>query len=88
MRDACGGGNTDEDTKVEKKEHGGGGGKFGQTSTSNVKDASEYIEKLIASGATKDKVSNEIALALKNGGLSKGEAAKLRMAFTPRGVQY
>lgn len=47
-----------------------------------------YFNKLIASGADKDKVSNEIAIALREGVISKEEAAALRKKFTPRGVQY
>jgi hypothetical protein len=62
----------------------GGGGKFGSSTTS----AKEYLNALIASGANKDKVSNEIALALRGGAISKSEAAALRKTFTPRGVQY
>ena len=50
--------------------------------------ASEYLNQLIASGASKDKVANEIALALRNGAISKTEAAELRKTFTPRGIQY
>jgi hypothetical protein len=53
-----------------------------------VASASEYLEALIASGASKDKISNEISLAVRNGALSATEAANLRRAFTPRGVQY
>lgn len=63
---------------------GGGGGKFGTSSTS----AYDALNKMIASGATKDKISNEISLALRNGAITKAEAAKLRSTFTPRGVQY
>lgn len=47
-----------------------------------------YLNRLIASGATKDKVANEIAIALREGAITKEEAAKLRSKFTPRGVQY
>ena len=50
--------------------------------------AAVYIEALIKSGATKDKVSNEISLALRKGELTEKEAATLRAIFTPRGVQY
>lgn len=50
--------------------------------------AYEYLNKLIASGADKSKVSNEIALALRNGEITKAEAKKLRSIFTPRGVAY
>lgn len=50
--------------------------------------ASKYLNELIASGASKDKVANEIAIALREGAISKKEAAQLRSKFTPRGVQY
>ena len=50
--------------------------------------AAEYLNALIKSGASKDKVSNEIALALRNGEITTAEAVKLRNSFTPRGVQY
>lgn len=63
----------------------GGGGKFGSSSTASGAD---YLNALIASGASKDKVSNEIAIALREGAITKAEAAKLRSTFTPRGVQY
>jgi hypothetical protein len=56
--------------------------------TSSTTDAKAYLNKLISSGASKDKVSNEIALALRNGAITKQEAAKLRQTFTPRGLQY
>jgi hypothetical protein len=47
-----------------------------------------YLNKLISSGASKDKVSNEIAIALREGAISKTEAQKLRNTFTPRGIAY
>jgi hypothetical protein len=50
--------------------------------------ASVYINALIKSGASKDKVANEIAIALREGAITKEEAQKLRNTFTPRGVQY
>lgn len=56
--------------------------------TKSDTDAYAYLNKLIASGATKDKVSNEIALALRNGAISKAQATKLRKTFTPRGYTY
>jgi len=66
-------------------------GKVNKTSTepvTNSVSAEEYLNNLIASGASKDKVSNEIAIALREGAITKEEAAKLRQTFTPRGVQY
>lgn len=56
--------------------------------SSNTKSAYQYLNALIKSGADKDKVSNEIAIALRDGAITKAEAANLRSIFTPRGVQY
>ena len=50
--------------------------------------AYSYLNQLIASGASKDKVANEISIALAKGKITANEAMKLRNAFTPRGVQY
>ena len=60
-----------------------------QISNNNSKNvsASDYINKLYASGATKDRVANEISLALIEGAITKAEATQLRNKFTPRGVQ-
>jgi hypothetical protein len=70
--------------KKSSSTRSGGGGTFGSSSTSGK----DYLNALIRSGASKDKVSNEIALALRNGAITKKEAAALRATFTPRGVQY
>lgn len=70
--------------KSSSSTRSGGGGTFGSSSTSGK----DYLNALIRSGASKDKVSNEIALALRNGAITKKEAAALRATFTPRGVQY
>ena len=58
------------------------------TGAKSQASAYEYLNKLIASGATKDRVSNEIAIALRNGEITKTEAQKLRNTFTPRGLAY
>lgn len=50
--------------------------------------AYEYLNKLIASGASKDKVANEIAIALRNKEITAKEATELRKIFTPRGLTY
>ena len=50
--------------------------------------AADYLNSLIASGASKDQVSNQIALELRNGTITAKEAQKLRSTFTPRGLQY
>ena len=55
---------------------------------STLVSAYTYLNGLIASGASKDKVSNEIAIALREGAITKEQATKLRNTFTPRGVQY
>lgn len=62
--------------------------KLPKTTKKSSVSATQYLNNLIASGATKDRVANEIALALRNGEISKKEAAELRAKFTPRGVQY
>ena len=56
--------------------------------TTKTVSATAYLNQLIASGASKDKVSNEISLALRNGAITKAEAQKLRQTFTPRGIAY
>lgn len=48
----------------------------------------QYLNELIASGASKSKVANEISLALRAGEISTAEATRLRNIFTPRGHQY
>ena len=60
----------------------------GRTKTVMVTSGSEYLEALIASGASKDKVANEIAIALREGEITSEEARLLRNRFTPSGVQY
>lgn len=57
-------------------------------SASNETTAISYLNALIASGASEDKVANEIALALRNKEITSAEAYKLRNKFTPRGVRY
>ena len=69
-------------TSIAKKVTGGGSKSTKSTS------ATDYLNKLIASGASKDKVANEISIALREGAITKEEATKLRNTFTPRGVQY
>ena len=61
-----------------------------ETAEEKVENASakEYINALIESGASKDRVANEIALARRNGAISKEEAKSLQVMFTPRGLQY
>lgn len=51
-------------------------------------NAVTYLNALIASGATKDKVSNEISLARKNGAITAKQALELLNKFSPRGLQY
>lgn len=82
------GGNKTSDNNHQKKNTDGvlkiPTPKAGGTKTS----AYDAINKMIANGYSKDKVSNEIALALRKGAITKAEATKLRNTFTPRGVQY
>lgn len=82
------GGNKTSDNNHQKKNTDGvlkiPTPKAGGTKTS----AYDAINKMIANGYSKDKVSNEIALALRNKAITKAEATKLRNTFTPRGVQY
>ena len=66
----------------EKKLHGNDGKK------QNTASAKEYLNALIKSGASKDKVSNEIAIALREGAITTKEAQELRSIFTPRGLAY
>lgn len=72
---------TNDEKKIEKTIKGG---------NSNTKkyDAYDALNDLIASGASKDKISNQISLALREGEITKAEATKLRNTFTPRGIQY
>lgn len=67
---------------------GAGGGKGNDEKDTKNADAYDYLNALIASGASKDKVSNEIAMALRNGEITAKEAQKLRSVFTPSGLQY
>lgn len=82
------GGNKTSDNNHQKKNTDGvlkiPTPKAGGTKTS----AYDAINKMIANGYSKDKVSKEIALALRKGAITKAEATKLRNTFTPRGVQY
>lgn len=64
------------------------GGEAIKANTERAGSAYQYLNALIKSGASKDKVSNEIAIALREGEITKKEAQNLRNIFTPRGVQY
>lgn len=70
---------------VNEKKQAAANKNVGKTSTTS---AADYLNKLIASGASKDKVSNEIAIALREGAITTAQAQKLRNTFTPRGLQY
>lgn len=52
------------------------------------KDAEQYFNELIKSGANKSKVANEITQAFVKGEITAAEMRKLQQTFTPRGVQY
>ena len=47
-----------------------------------------YLNALIASGASKDRVANEIAIARRDGEITAVQAQDLQNRYTPRGVQY
>jgi hypothetical protein len=67
------------------------GDKYQKNSRTNLAErvaAYNYLNKLIASGASEDKVANEISLALRDGAIDKNQAKELRNKFTPRGVRY
>lgn len=71
-----------------KKSTSSSGSSVKKSSSSSSTSGEEYINALIKSGASEDKVANEISLALRSGAISKSEAAALRKTFTPRGVRY
>lgn len=54
----------------------------------NMNYAKQYLNGLVSSGATKAQVTNAINDALKNGAITKAEAAELRKIFTPSGLTY
>lgn len=54
----------------------------------NTQSAMDYFEALIASGATKDRVVNELAIAREDGKITTSEYVFLYNKFAPRGVQY
>ena len=54
----------------------------------NTTSATEYLNSLIASGADKNQVLSEITKAVKEGAITKEEAAELKKVFVPRGYQY
>ena len=56
--------------------------------TTNTVTSYQYINELIKSGASNDRVANEISLALRNGAITQAEANKLRSIFTPAGLRY
>lgn len=70
------------------KKTGSGSGEILKSKTTESASAADYLNRLIASGATKDKVSNEISMALREGAITKDEATEIRQTFTPRGYTY
>lgn len=68
-----------KETQVSNTKYKGG---------SSMESAMSYLNALIASGASNDRVANEISLALRKGEITKADAIKLRQGFTPRGVRY
>ncbi len=57
------------------------------TSQNNLRNH-DLLNGAIAAGASKNDVANAISLGVRNGTISKTEAANLRQTYTPRGVQY
>lgn len=53
-----------------------------------TKTSTAQLNAAIAAGASKDKVSNAISLALRNGEITQSQATSLRQTFTPRGYTY
>ena len=64
------------------------GGVSAVKSLSKTASAVSALESMISAGADNDKIANEIALALRNGAITKSQAQGLRNKFTPRGYQY
>lgn len=82
------GGKVNKSSNSNKSKKSSDSNKTVTKTTTNNGDAVSALNRLIAAGASKDKVSNAIAIALRNGEISKAEAQKLRNTFTPRGVAY
>ena len=55
---------------------------------SNYNDAFKYISAMITAGKSRNQVLSEIAIAQKQGAITKFEAQALKNKFTPRGHQY
>lgn len=70
------------------KGNNGGNNNVVNNQKTSTESAYAYLNKLISSGASKDKVSNEIAIALREGAITKAQAKELRSVFTPRGLAY
>ena len=79
---------TTKKVKGGKTSTTGAGVVKGSKSAAVTASAYAYLNALIKSGASKDKVSNEIAIALRDGEITKKEAQTLRNTFTPRGLAY
>lgn len=71
-----------------KKDDEGSGGGNNTLKQDPTPSSADQLNAAIAAGASKDKVSNAISLAVRNGEISKSEAAELRQTFTPRGYTY
>lgn len=64
------------------------GGKTVKPSSTGTQGAKEYFEALIASGASKDEVLNEIVIARREGVITAEESRELREKFAPRAVRH
>lgn len=85
---SSGGSSSGNSIKKSTSSSSSSGSSVKKSSSSSSTSGEEYINALIKSGASEDKVANEISLALRSGAISKSEAAALRKTFTPRGVRY
>jgi hypothetical protein len=56
--------------------------------TQSTSTGNDALNAAIAAGASKDKVSNAISLALRNGQITQKEATELRKTYVPRGLTY
>lgn len=66
----------------------GGVIKNGIKGTTSSSGAVDYLNKMVASGATKAQITNEINAALKSGVITQEEAKELKKTFTPSGYTY
>lgn len=83
-----GGGDDDQINKPQNTSTRVGDDTNPSNTDSKTAYAKSQLDKAIAGGASKDKVSNAISNALKNGVITQKQANDLRATYTPRGLQY